>query len=285
VIPAAVAYLRPAGIDEALNALADPEAKVLAGGHSLVPMMKLRLAHPSLLVDIGRLEFRRVGKADGILSIGALARYDDLLTLRDVVLPAALHEAASAVGDVQVRNAGTIGGSLAHGDPASDIAAAVLALGARLRLRSPSGYRECPAEEFFEGPFTTSLGQQELLVEIAVPSPRSGEGSAYHSIEDPASGYPLAGAAVKVRLEAGRVAECAVGLTGAASAPCRLAEVERALAQAPPDGVSAIVGEALAGTPLAVGAGSDEHRRHLAVVAITRAYQSARERAQRGERP
>ncbi len=143
MIPASVEYVRASSIDQALEALADPEAKVLAGGHSLVPMMKLRLAFPSLLVDIGRLELRGLDAAGGAITVGALTTYDELLRADGPVLPDALRESAAAVGDVQVRNMGTVGGAIAHADPASDMAAAVLALGARLRLRSAAGTRDC----------------------------------------------------------------------------------------------------------------------------------------------
>jgi aerobic carbon-monoxide dehydrogenase medium subunit len=283
VIPGPVGYIRAETIDQALAELVDPEAKILAGGHSLVPMMKLRLAHPSLLVDIGRLELRDVVRTDATVSIGTLTRYDDLLNLSGVALPSALLEAASSVGDVQVRNAGTIGGALAHGDPACDIAAAVLALGARLRLRSPAGERECAAEEMFLAPFTTALDQQELLVDVTIPLPRPGEGSAYRSIDDPASGYPLAGAAVRLRLQGEQIDECAIGLTGAASAPTRLASVEEALRRAPADAAVVAVREAVADVSLGAATNRDDHRRQLVVTAITRAYLAARDDARKGE--
>jgi carbon-monoxide dehydrogenase medium subunit len=292
MIPASVEYLRAASIDEALDALADPEAKALAGGHSLVPMMKLRLAAPSLLVDIGGLDFRGLSHAGDVVSIGALTTYDELLRLGAAVLPAALRESSAAVGDVQVRNMGTIGGSLAHGDPASDAAAAVLALGCTLRLQSASGVREFPAAEFFASPFETALEQQELLTEIALPVLGPSAGSAYRAIEDPASGYPLAGAAVRVRLDGDRVSDCAVGLTGAASVPCRLPSVEAALTGAStssgdgPAGDAALgeaVREAMTEVQLSLGSGSSEYRRHLAVVAIRRAFQAARSRAEKGD--
>jgi aerobic carbon-monoxide dehydrogenase medium subunit len=280
MIPAPVEYVRPETIDEALAALADPEAKILAGGHSLVPMMKLRLAHPSLLVDIGRLELRDVVTTDATVSIGALTRYDDLLNLKGVGVPSALREAALSVGDVQVRNAGTIGGALAHCDPACDIAAAVLAVGARLRLRSPAGDRECAAEEMFLSPFTTALDQQELLVDVTIPSPGPGEGSAYRSIDDPASGYPFAGAAVRLRLQGEQIDECAIGLTGAASVPIRLGSMEEAVRQGPADAALDAIRQAVADVPLSAGAHRDDYRRQLVLTAITRAYRAAHERAQ-----
>jgi carbon-monoxide dehydrogenase medium subunit len=282
LIPDRFAYTRPASVEEALGALADPEAKALAGGHSLLPLMKLRLARPSLLVDIGRLDLRGVSEIDGTVAIGPLTTYAELLGPGGAMVPDALREAAAAVGDLQVRNLGTIGGALAHGDPASDIAAAVLALSARLRLRSATGIRECPVREFFRAPFTTALRQQELLVEIALPSSSSAEGSAYRSIKDPASGYPLAGAAVRVRLDDERVTECAVGLTGAAPVPCRVPVVEAALVRASADSAAEAARDALASVQLMASAGSEHYTRQLALVAIARAVESALSRA--GER-
>lgn len=241
MIPAAVDYVRPSSVEEALEELADSEAKAIAGGHSLVPLMKLRLARPGRLVDLELLDLRGVSVDGGVLRIGALTTYDDLLSLHESVpLPAALRDCAASVGDVQVRNAGTVGGALAHGDPASDFAAGVIAVGARFVLRSPSGTREVAAGEFFVGPFATVLEQQELLVEVRVTV--GAAPSAYVSFDDPASGYPLAGAAV-----CGAV----VGLTGVGARPLRA-----------PDDLDEL--------------GLDDYRRQLVSVAIVRAREAAR---------
>ena len=241
MIPATVDYVRPRSVDEALEQLADPEAKAIAGGHSLVPLMKLRLARPGRLVDLDGLDLRGVSVDGDMLRIGALTTYDDLLSLDESVpLPAALRDCAESVGDVQVRNAGTVGGALAHGDPASDFAAGAIAVGATFVLRSPNGTREVAAEEFFVGPFTTVLEQQELLVEIRVPV--GAAPSAYVSFDDPASGYPLAGAAV-----CGAV----IGLTGVGAQPSRA-----------PDDLDEL--------------GLDDYRRQLVSVAIERAREAAR---------
>jgi len=251
MIPAPFSYVRAASVEEAIAELADPEAKALAGGHSLLPLMKLRLARPSRLVDIGRLELRGVREDGGALRIGALTTYDELSR----ALPGALGEAAASVGDEQIRNAGTIGGSIVHGDPASDTAAAVLALGARLLLRGPAGEREASAAEFFQGPFETGIERQEILVELVVPRAAR---SAYASVEDAASGYPIAGAAVVDTADG-----LAVGLTGVASRPLRLElgsadEAEGALA-----GIDVTGDDA-------------DYRRHLAAVVIGRAAERAR---------
>ena len=271
MIPAAFDYVRPGSLDEALAELVDPEAKAIAGGHSLLPMMKLRLVRPSRLVDLAGLDLGGVAVDGDTIRIGALTTYDELLSLRDdAPLPGALCDAAGEVGEVQVRNAGTVGGGLAHGDPASDFAAAVIATGTTLLLRSPDGDREVAAEAFFLGPFTTLLTQHELLLELRVPVPVAGEGSAYVAFEDPASGYPLAGAAVR----AGSDGRCTVGLTGIAAQPLRATAVEESI------GAGADLGEALDTLGLMTSDGDPGHRRQLAIVAVERALDAARRRAE-----
>jgi carbon-monoxide dehydrogenase medium subunit len=271
VIPATFEYIRPSSIDEALAALADPDAKAIAGGHSLVPMMKLRLARPSVLVDLTPLGLRGVTRDGDVLHIGALTTYDDLVR-SDAPVPDALREAAAAVGDVQVRNAGTIGGAVAHGDPASDLMAAVLALDTVIGLRSADGTRQAAATDFVLGPFETALGQQELLEEIVVPVHGSGDGSAYYSFEDDASGYPLAGAAVRVH--AGGVS---VGLTGATPTPVRAPSIEAVLAGGDP-GEAAVLA-AVAQVELSAGADDPDFTRSLVTAAVRRAFASAHARA------
>jgi carbon-monoxide dehydrogenase medium subunit len=257
VIPSTVDYVRPGSIEDALAELGAEDAKAIAGGHSLVPMMKLRLARPSRLVDLSALPLRGTTVEGDTIRIGALTTYDELLSRSDLPLPDTLRECAAAVGDVQVRNAGTIGGAIAHGDPASDFAAGVLATEATLVLQSLSGTREIAADAFFLGPFTTALEQQELLIELKIPVPERGEGSAYVSFADPASGYPLAGAAVRVRADGRQT----IGLTGVAGRPLRI------------DGVAdvAALDFSLHDDP--------DHRRQLAVVAVERAIDLARQRA------
>ena len=194
-------------------------------------------------------------------------------------VPSAMGEAAAVVGDVQVRNMGTVGGGIAHADPASDAAAAVIALGARLRLRSAQGVRECAADEFFRGPFTTVLEQEELLEEIVVDRPRQGQGSAYRSVKDPASGYALAGAAVRVVRDGDRITRCTVGLTGAGPYPTRLPAAEEVLLGAGEALGPELVRSALAGFRLAGSGDSDGYPRQLVAVAVTRAFVAARARA------
>jgi carbon-monoxide dehydrogenase medium subunit len=220
VIPAQVDYTRAETLTQALEALGQPDAKVLAGGQSLVPILKLRLARPSLLVDIGGLDLAGITE-DGKLRIGALTTWTALARAGELRRApfAALGECAAGIGDLQVRNLGTLGGGLAHADPASDMPAVMLALGATLRLRSSAGERQVAASDFFRGPFTTTLGAQELLIEVLLQPPPPRSGSAYVAIEHPASGFALAGAAALAVLDGEQVGSCSVALTGLAGSP------------------------------------------------------------------
>lgn len=213
------------------------EAKLLAGGHSLIPLMKLRFAQPRHLIDIRRIPGLNAVRQEGAeLVVGALCTYRDLesSTLLQTRAPI-VAEAASLVGDVQVRNMGTIGGSLAHADPASDMPAVVLGLGARLRLVGPAGEREVAADDFFLGLMSTALGPQEVLTELRFPAAARGSGGAYEKHPHPASGYALCGAAAVVSLDArGRVERIRVALTGVSSRAVRAAATEGALAGAVP---------------------------------------------------
>lgn len=278
MIPARCNYERPSKIGDAFAALADPDAKVLAGGQSLVPMMKLRLARPSTLVDVSGVVPGRVHEIDRELHVGAGVTYDELLR-SGAAVPMALAEATRSVGDLQVRNAGTIGGALVHADPACDIAAPMLALDAVLRLQSPSGDRVVPIDEFFVGPYTTVLEPQELVIEATLPTAGDhAAGSAYVSFENPASGYPIVGVAVRVGAKDGRIAHCAVAVTGVGPSPTRVPALEAALlGQLDAHMPAAIDGVALLG-------GEDaDYRRHLLGVAATRAFASAADRALNGK--
>jgi carbon-monoxide dehydrogenase medium subunit len=220
VIPAQLAYTRPETLDEALSALSEPEAKILAGGQSLVSVLKLRLVRPSVLVDIARLDLRGVGVEQDELRIGALTTWAELVAARELERPAlrGIAECAEGIGDLQVKNRGTIGGSIAHADPASDMPAMLIALDAGLTLRSADAERLVSADEFFLGPFLTALEPHELLTEIVVPFPSAGSGSAYEAIEHPASGFALAGAAVRAQVDGTRT----IGVTGIGARPFRL---------------------------------------------------------------
>jgi carbon-monoxide dehydrogenase medium subunit len=260
VIPAATRYERAADVEHALELLAEPEAKAIAGGQSLIPVLKLRIARPTVVVDISRLALRGIAERDGELHVGPLTSWRELLDSDAFERPAlaAIPECARGIGDLQVRNLGTIGGSIVHADPASDMPAVLLALGARVQLRSPDGERELALAHALVGPFTTALGPQELVLDVVVPVPPRGSGSAYVSVEHPASGFALAGAAALVTPERDTVAVTGVGAT-----PFVMPEGGLAVAE--------IFGDRFA---------SEEYRRQLAGVLAERALTTARERAQ-----
>ena len=260
MIPAPTRYARATDLDHALELLAEPDAKAIAGGQSLIPVMKLRIARPAVVVDISRLALRGIEERDGELHIGPLTTWDDLAGVAHPGLEA-IAECANGIGDVQVRNLGTIGGSVVHADPASDMPAVLLALGARLEVRSPGGSREVPVGELLLGPFTTSLGPQELVTDVVVPLPVHGSGSAYESVEHPASGFALAGAAALVTANGETVA-----VTGVAATPFTLAADDPRSALAEVE----IFGDRFA---------SEEYRRELAIVVAERALSRARERS------
>jgi carbon-monoxide dehydrogenase medium subunit len=234
MIPAAFEYTRPASLDEALKLLGadDGGGKLIAGGQSLLPILKLRLASPERLIDIGRLaELKGVRKLpDGRLAVGAMTTYTELMES-----PAKhyglIKDAVPHIGDVQVRNRGTIGGSVAHADPASDLPACLLALDAEIVARSPSGERTIDAIAFFKGAFETALKPDEVLTEIRLPAPREDAGSAYASMEQPASGYAIVGvAAVVVRGGPnGPIVFSTVAITGVGDIAYRATAVEEAL--------------------------------------------------------
>ena len=176
VIPAATRYARASSVEHALELLAEPDARALAGGQSLIPVMKLRIARPSLVVDISRLELRGVEERDGAVHVGPLTTWNELIDAGALARPGleAIAECARGIGDLQVRNLGTIGGSVVHADPASDMPAVLLALGAHLRLRSPAGERKVPLTDLLVGPFTTTLAPQELVDRHRRPASRTG---------------------------------------------------------------------------------------------------------------
>jgi carbon-monoxide dehydrogenase medium subunit len=226
-------YEAPATIDDAVKALGrSGEAKILAGGHSLIPLMKLGLAEPELLVDIGRIAgLRDIKSEDDAVVVGALATHRSIADSAKVASTLrALAEAAAAVGDLQVRSRGTIGGSIAHADPAADEPAATLAFDATVRVIGPKGRRDIPAREFFKGTFETALAPNEIVIEIRFPAPTGRSGSAYAKFAHPASGFAIVGVAAVVGLKADATVErAAIGVTGAAAGPFRATAAERAL--------------------------------------------------------
>jgi carbon-monoxide dehydrogenase medium subunit len=271
MIPMPFEYVRAGSADEALSLLAShgDEAKLLAGGHSLIPLMKLRLAAPSVLVDVGRLaELSYIRDAGDHVAVGALTRHHDVEhseLLRSEV-PILAH-VAGLVGDPQVRHRGTIGGSLAHGDPASDLPAAVLALGGTLVVRGRDGEREIPSTEFFTGFLETALGPDELLTEIRVPKV-AGAGWSYQKFNRRALDWAIVGVA------AVRNGTTGVALVNMGPTPLRATAVEQALAGGA--GAAEAAEAAAEGTePTADLNASPDYRRHLARVLVRRALEEA----------
>jgi aerobic carbon-monoxide dehydrogenase medium subunit len=274
VIPAPFDYQRAGSVDEALALLAEhgDEAKLLAGGHSLLPLMKLRLALPQVLIDIGRIDELSFVEGDGdAVRIGALTRHHDLATsaLAGEQVPLLAH-VAGQIGDPQVRHRGTIGGSLAHGDPASDLPAALLALRATLVARGPGGEREIAADDFFTGFLETALAPDEILTEVRVPAV-PGVGWAFEKFNRRAQDWAIVGVTAVMTNGSGGPG---VGLVNMGSQPLRAAGVEDALRSGASPGDAA--GRADEGTepPDDLNA-SPEFRRHLARVLVRRALESA----------
>lgn len=272
MIPAAFDYRKASNLQEALQLLTDggEDAKLLAGGHSLLPLMKLRLAAPSLLVDIGRLsDLSYVRENDGRIAVGALTRHRDLET-NDVLKAHAplLAHVAAQVGDPQVRHRGTIGGSIAHGDPASDLPAACLALGATFVAEGPGGRREIDAGEFFQGFLETALAPDEILTEINFPK-ATGSGWSFQKFNRRAQDWAIVGVAAVAGDRPG------VALVNMGATPIRASAVESALAS----GASAAEAAAHASDGLEPPEdlnASAEYRRHLATVLVRRALEEAR---------
>ncbi len=226
-------YHRAGSVAEALQLLAsDPEAKLLAGGHSLIPILKLRLAAPSALIDIGRIDtLRGISNGGGTIRVGALTTHAEIAASEAVRSKAtALAEAAGQIGDPAVRNRGTIGGNVAHADPASDLPAVLTCLGATFVIEGADGERRVGTSDFFQGLFETALGEDEVLTAVEVPASGGGEASAYAKFAHPASRYAVIGVAAKIGLDDGNCASASVALGGLVPAPVRAKAVEQALA-------------------------------------------------------
>jgi carbon-monoxide dehydrogenase medium subunit len=286
MIAAPFEYEAPTTVEEAIGLLSrlGDRGRVLAGGHSLIPIMKLRLAQPEVLIDIGRVGELRYVRAEGEhLAIGALTTHAQVLSdpaIRERC--AVLAETAGHIGDPQVRNRGTIGGALAHADPAADYPATILALDAEIVVQGPGGRRSISAAEFFTGLFTTALAPDELLVEVRVPVVGPGAGGAYVKRPNPASHYAVVGIAAVVRLQGGRIAGASIGVTGAGAQPSRAAATERALlGQAPADDtIARAAAVAAEGIDLLSDIhGSAEYRADMVCVYTRRAVREAIRRA------
>jgi carbon-monoxide dehydrogenase medium subunit len=280
-------YYRAGSVAEARDLLKkNPGAKLLAGGHSLIPLLKLRLAAPSALVDIGRIrELKGVSVKDGMVRIGALTTHTELASsveLRDRC--PALAEAARHVGDPAVRNRGTIGGNVAHADPASDLPTVLAALDARFVVSGGTGTTTVDARDFFKGMMTTALGEHDLLTAIEVPAPRSGQGTAYVKFTHPASRYAVIGVAAAVTVSGGKCTSAAVAVGGLVPRPMRAPAVEKALAgQAlSPESIAKAAGlvvQDLGGDILGDVYASADYRKAVVPVWVKRALTAAAGRA------
>jgi carbon-monoxide dehydrogenase medium subunit len=287
VYAAEFGYQRAGSVEHALAALADGagEVKVLAGGQSLLPMMKLRLAMPDLLVDIGGLaELATIEVSPQRTVLGAVATYRSLERdpLAGKAFPA-MADALAVLADPQVRARGTVGGAVAHADPAADLPAVLLALDAELTVARRSATRTVPIDRFLRGVFATDLAEDEVLTRITVPA--AGPGQAYQKFEQPASHLPLAGVCAAVEVTEGVISSARIAVTGVAGRPFRARRAERALAGAPPDpdalrGAAALVREEPV-QPLQDQHAGGQFRLHLAGVLAGRALARAVARAVR----
>jgi carbon-monoxide dehydrogenase medium subunit len=277
VIPAAFSYHRASSLDDALAALGGGDAKVIAGGMSLLTLMKLRLANPGTLVDIGRLPELKGGgaTADGGFEMGALTTYAEVLAMTQ--LPYAV-ECIEGIGDVQVRNRGTVGGAIAHADPAADAPALALALDYSAVLRSSRGERVVPLDGFFVGPFQTAMEPDEILVSLRRgPLPAGATGS-YQRLEQPASGYSMVGVCAIVASSGGSVSHARVALTGVGEVPYRAKAVEAALvgSDGSPAAVAAAAEHAADGQTVTSDIHADrDYRARMAVIYTRRAIEAA----------
>ena len=288
MFPGEFEYHAPETIEEALDLLSQhgSNAKLLAGGHSLIPMMKLRLASSGHLVDLRKLKsgLSYIREENGELAIGALTTHAEVESsdsLRQKAAP--LAEAAGQIGDVQVRNMGTLGGSLAHADPAADEPAPALALEAQLVAQGPGGRRTIPADQFFHGFFATALQPDELLVEVRVAGLGANSGGAYLKVPHPASGYAVCGVAAVVETDgAGNCVKCRVGVTGISDGAYRATDVESALegSAISADAIAAASAHATDGVePLDDYFAGADYRRALAAAYVKRALTTASERS------
>jgi len=288
MIPPQFDYAAPKSVADAIKLLGqNPGAKILAGGQSLIPMMKFRLASPALLIDINKVDGLSYIREDGgWLKIGALTREVDL-DRSDLVHSKypLLADTARVIADPVVRNWATVGGNLAHADPANDHPATMIAYGAQIVVTGPKGERVVPASEFFQDAFTTVLAHDEILTEIRIPASNGGSGGAYLKVERKVGDFATAAVAVNVTMKGGSCASVGIGLTNVGYTPIKAADAEAALTGQTPDDAS-IAGAAQlaadASQPLADYRGSEEYKRSLVKTLTDRAIRIAVSRAQGG---
>ena len=282
MIPASFQYHKPGSVAEAADLLSKhgSNAKLLAGGHSLIPMMKLRLAQPEILIDLGAIDtMAYIENRDGGQAIGGMTTYAEIAS--SSMVPQALSEAAGQVADVQVRNRGTIGGSLAHNDPAADLPAVVVALGGQIIMSSTNEHRSVLATDFFQDLFTTDLGESEIISEVFIPGQAQGSGSAYLKFANKASHFAIVGVAASVTVSEGRCVSASIGITGAGPTAYKAKVVEENLVGTNLDdnSVNSASGKASDGIDMNddIHASAD-YRAHLAKVFTARAIRLAADR-------
>jgi len=286
VIPGSFTYHRPKSVSEAVALLGDlgEEARTVAGGHSLIPMMKLRLATPQHLVDLAAISDLKGIRTDGNdLVIGAMTTQHELIA-SDVTaakLPI-LREAALLIADPQVRYMGTVGGNVANGDPGNDLPAVMMCLAAAYRVSGPNGERQVAARTFYQGAYATALEPGEILTAIRIPVPPAGHGSAYEKLKRKVGDYATAAAAVVLTMSGGRVATCSIGLTNVAETPLWAEEAAKVVNGTGLDAVTvkkaATAAEAIC-SPASDRRGTPHYRTKMAGVMLTRALARAKSRA------
>jgi carbon-monoxide dehydrogenase medium subunit len=286
MLPSRFEYHRAGSLDEAFSLLAQfgDEAKVLAGGQSLIPMMKLRFASPGYLVDVNHITgLDGIAESDGMLRIGALVRHN-ALAANDIIKARypTIATAAPMIADPLVRNLGTIGGSLAHADPAGDLGSVMLSLAASVVLRSSGGERTVPVGEFLVDTFTTSIRPDELLTEIQVPMPSGTSGGTYMKLERKVGDFATVGVAISLAMSNGSIGRAGIGLTGVGLKNIEATEAEASLAgDEPGDEAFAQAGQlaAAASNPVTDVRGSEEYKRHIVDVYVRRGLARALETA------
>ncbi|UFW48651.1 MULTISPECIES: FAD binding domain-containing protein [Bradyrhizobium] len=286
MIPGSFSYYRPASVADAVKLLSDlgEDARPLAGGHSLVPMMKLRLATPAHLIDLHGIAALKGIRRDGNnLVIGAMTTQHELLASDEVAkaMPI-LHEAALLIADPQVRYRGTIGGNVANGDPGNDMPALMMTLGATYRLEGAGGARDVAAADFYQGAYFTALEPGEILTSVSVPVPAAGHGYAYEKLKRKVGDYATAAAAVVLTVSGGKVATCSIGLTNVHETPLLAVDAAKAVIGTSLDAATlkkaATAAEAIM-APAADARGPIEYRKHVGGIMVTRALQRAASRA------
>jgi len=282
MIPGAFSYHRPATVADAVKLLSSlgDDARPLAGGHSLIPMMKLRLATPEHLIDLHGIDGLKGIRRDGAnIVIGAMTTQHELLASAEIgqSLPI-LHETALLIADPQVRYRGTLGGNVANGDPGNDMPALMITLGASYRLEGPAGGRDIAAAEFYQGAYFTALEPGELLTSMSIPVPPAGHGYAYEKLKRKVGDYATAAAAVVLTKAGGKVATCSIGLTNVSETPLLAEGAAKAVIGTSLDDAAlkkAAVAASAIMSPAADSRGPVEYRKHVGGIMVMRALQRA----------